>query len=521
MLGLLVVAVGIRAAYVGTDPFPLHDGGLFLAMIEELLRNGFALPHATAYNGDGIPFAYPPLGLYLVALASVATGAEPLTVMVRLPAALSAATVPVFYSLARGVTGSRRAAAFGALFFAAMPASFTWMIMGGGATRAPGYLLSIAAMAVTLAAFRSGARRTAALGGGLFGLAALGHPQFAWYAAAMLLVGFAGRPPSAATWRAGLVAALAALAVVTPWLGITVARHGHEPLLRAFATNGFADARREPTFDRVVRAQYEPVVGHGVWVHYGGAIPVTLGLVGVAASLWGRRPLAAAWLILLPLAGSRAGPQALAIPLACLCGVAAEAWWLIAARAAPALPCRVLARVGRAPAPRAARLGGQLVAAAGLLAVLVLQAHVALGDPLRLLGRLTADERASLRWVAEYTPPESRFAVMKPGTAAGWWDDRITEWFPALAQRTSVATPQGREWVMDFRIALRTYGGLQRCADATSACLDAWEARFEERLSHVYIPKDARPPRLRRSLDGSDDFELAYDGPAAWIYRRR
>src|SRR6266545_8069862 len=48
--------------------FPLNDGGMFYVMIRDLRLNHYFLPAFTTYNLAAIPFAYPPLGLYLAAL---------------------------------------------------------------------------------------------------------------------------------------------------------------------------------------------------------------------------------------------------------------------------------------------------------------------------------------------------------------------------------------------------------------------------------------------------------------------
>src|SRR5205807_9507407 len=63
------------------------------------------------------------------------------------------------------------------------------------------------------------------------------------------------------------------------------------------------------------------------------------------------------------------------------------------------------------------------------------------------LGALTKDQRTATAWMAANTPPGSQVIVVS-GIGA-WPDDMISEWFPALAERVSVATPQGYEWMPD------------------------------------------------------------------------
>ena len=62
VLGALIRLIPV----LGAD-FPLNDGGLFAEMILAIRANGFALPAETHYNAIDLPFAYPPLGLYVAA----------------------------------------------------------------------------------------------------------------------------------------------------------------------------------------------------------------------------------------------------------------------------------------------------------------------------------------------------------------------------------------------------------------------------------------------------------------------
>jgi len=62
----------VRLAITLRSDFPLNDGGLFFSMARDLKRAHYALPGEKSYNGADLPFAYPPLGIYLAALADSA-----------------------------------------------------------------------------------------------------------------------------------------------------------------------------------------------------------------------------------------------------------------------------------------------------------------------------------------------------------------------------------------------------------------------------------------------------------------
>src|SRR5919204_6989211 len=76
----LLFALAARLPYFARSNFPLNDGGLFVAMSQDVLANHFALPAVTSYNAaDRIPFGYPPLAFYIVAGLHALLGTDLLT----------------------------------------------------------------------------------------------------------------------------------------------------------------------------------------------------------------------------------------------------------------------------------------------------------------------------------------------------------------------------------------------------------------------------------------------------------
>ena len=66
ILGLaLLFGIFVRFIPGPLAGLPINDGGMFAVMIRDLKANQFVLPVLTSYNHAAIPFAYPPLGLYL------------------------------------------------------------------------------------------------------------------------------------------------------------------------------------------------------------------------------------------------------------------------------------------------------------------------------------------------------------------------------------------------------------------------------------------------------------------------
>ena len=81
--------------------FPMGYAGLFTQMAQQIADANFALPSQSPYYGPGgIPFAYPPLGLYVLAAFIKLTGKY--YIFLRfLPALYSLVTIALTFFLAQ------------------------------------------------------------------------------------------------------------------------------------------------------------------------------------------------------------------------------------------------------------------------------------------------------------------------------------------------------------------------------------------------------------------------------------
>lgn len=232
MLGMIVRAVPLA----GLD-FPLGDGGMFAVMAQDLRDAGFALPAFTSYNGGTIPFAYPPLGLYLVALLP----GDPVVTERWLPFLWSVLGIYAFWLLAREL--HERSAGVATIAFALLPASYAWEIMGGGVTRALGLMLGLLSLAAVAAALRRPAYPTALLGGLVGGLAALAHPgETLMVAAGAVLLWLLVDRSMRGLLTLVLTASTAAV-VMLPWLVVVLGQHGLEPFLAVLETHAGPPSR--------------------------------------------------------------------------------------------------------------------------------------------------------------------------------------------------------------------------------------------------------------------------------------
>ncbi|HEU4758434.1 MAG TPA: hypothetical protein VFT91_00495 [Dehalococcoidia bacterium] len=565
----------VRLAHVLPAGFPLNDGGLFYVMVQDLQHAHYVLPAHTSYNGADIPFAYPPLPFHIAALLA-SVGPWSLQDVFRfLPLVFSTLTIPAFFLLSRSMLPSRFMAIVAVFAFALLPRSFNWEIVGGGLTRSLGFLLALLALHQGYLLYTRRRTRFVLTTAALASLAILSHLEMGWlvaYSLALFLVAF-GR--DARSVRHSVLLAALVLVMTAPWWATVIARYGAGPLLSAAQAGGHT--WYSWGLARLIRFDFteEPFL----------PLLAALGLLGVLACLADRRFLLPAWLAAMFILDPRKASTNAMVPLAMLIAIGVTsvllrrpnsgaddegagmpdpvrgAWpplvstfsllaaWLAAMLvvdprrgltsamvllgmlvAVGLVANALLPRTGKGTDddpdgsawPRRELRGPWPPLALGLL--LVYAAVSAIGTSANAsspLHALSPGNREAMAWVAADTAPTSRFLVVKGSGSP--WTDAASEWFPALAQRVSVATVQGYEWLGkgEYERQQARYEGLQMCARRSAGCLRAWARKEGAVFTHVYLPKgeggDCCAP-LRRSLRASPLYRLVYDGPGATVF---
>ena len=522
----IVLGIIVRVIPALVTDFPLNDGGLFYQMAVELKRAGFALPAVTGYNGENIPYAYAPLGFYIAALLG-GTPDGMLAAVRWLPVIVTCLTLPAFVLLARRLLSDERTVIAATFAYALLPRSFLWMIMGGGLTRSFGILFTMLALWQAHLLYTTRAWRHAPAMAVLASLAVLSHLGTAPFLVASIAMIWLvhGRH------RHGILASLAVaglvLVLTAPWWGAVVSQHGLEPFRAAQASGGSvlsgSDARwsvRLALSRLTIGITGEPL------------FPVIyfLALLGVLVEASRRRWFLASWWLLIVLADIRAPGSYAALPVALLAGVGA--WEAIV----PVL--RLWRERATGGAPRTFTVAGVTASrwTSGVLTAMVVYAlfAVMLRSPsipseLPFLASLNASDRAAMRWVAAETAPRSEVLVI---TGSAWANDRIAEWFPVLAQRRSVATVQGSEWLPggEFRRRYEAYEALADCASRDVACVEQWASSRSKPFQYLYVAKTLGKKGMpgnncctavMASASSDPRYHRVYDGPGAMIFERR
>jgi hypothetical protein len=497
--------------------FPLNDGGMFYTMAQELSANGYVLPATTSYNGLDLPYAYPPLGIYLASLLADVGRIPLLAVFLWLPPILATLAIPAFYLFSRALLADKLRASLAALFFALTPGSYDWHLMGGGVTRALGFLFLLLAAFYVLRLFgsRTSVRTTGGLKSALrnlksalrslksalrnlipailfCSLAVLSHPEVGLQTAGIcaILWLFLGR-----TRRGALNAFLVVIGVfllTAPWWGTVLSQHGLAPFLSALQTGQHTTVNWPHLFFGLFSSdEFIPLL-------------LFLRLAGLVYAIWKREYLLLSLLLIPALLDPRSAAS-----------IALLAFSMMSALGFLDLlpPLQKLRGVELHPI-----LNYRTGTVTLFLLTFILFVECGLLNFRLVNTTLTTDERSAMGWLADNIPPDQNFLLVTGKTYS--MSDPVQEWFPVFAGQHSQSTLQGLEWTLgaEFTDRLNDLAALQACADFS--CMEKFAARTG--LSHDYIwvsiptirinpEQNARGNQLADSIQLSGQFSVVFD----------
>jgi len=507
LIGLFAVLLGgflyLYPPYLAG--FPINDGGLFYAMMRAIQANAYRLPATVEYNGLSIPFAYPPLALYVGAAMSSLLHVDPIVILQWLPAIVLIGISVAFYFLAARLLDSPIEAGISTFLYVCAPRSMTWLVMGGGLTRSFGQLFMLLTVFFVFSLYTRRERKFIVWSIVTGSLVLLAHPEAALQAVAacVILWIIKGRDRQAGqdSLRVGLGIAM----VTALWWAPVLLRHGLAPFLSAGGTGfQFSATLIAPL---MMTFTEEPMM----------SLIAVFSLVGAAACIARRLYFLPAWLVLPFIVDPRSAATVAIVPMVLMAAIALHE---------VILPAVATLRPGpgdiELAGPYHNTAGRLLIAYLGLY-VLIMAMYAGMN-----LARVTVspDNRTSLNWVARNTPRDSSFLIMTGDQEL--FCDPIQEWFPVLAGRKSASTIQGNEWRRNGRFFERAAGlqELQRCltASAPSACLRAASSELGLEFDHIYVAKvspAARGCRAGTEQRRGDNLvaQLAADGDYVSVYR--
>lgn len=511
-LNLLILTFGLLlGAYVRFLPalmvgFPVTDGGLFYEMVKTLQANHYILPTFVEYNGILIPFAYPPFGFYVTALVSDLFRLPLIEAIRWIPATGSLLFAIAIFPLASIVLKSQLKGTLATVFFALLPRSVSWYIMGGGITRVWGHVFLILILWSSYKLFTAPSKKylllTILFGSGVV----LSHPEASFHTIFLCLVLWLFYGRSKEGIKNALLTALGIVLLTLPFFLTVISRHGFAPYLNAtqtgfqsplawvaILTGSFADEK----FVTLISA---------------------LALLGLVMALAKRDFLLAVWLFLPAIVNPRSAASVSIIPWAMLASIAFVDVIL------PGL----IAVKERAQesfdletnwSSYFMKNAGIKIALTSLIFYTFFGA--VLSDQVYPKVSLSASDRAALAWVAENIPQGSRFVIVTGETEA--FADSVAEWFPVLAKSVSLSTIQGYEWMPNFQQKLDDYYSLQTCMSKSYECVEEWGRDTEQDFGYVLVSQNGLAESgnlLVTSLVESTAYRLEYQDEDVAIFKK-
>lgn len=477
--------------------FPVNDGGMLLAMIRDLKSNGLILPSVTSYNFLDLPFAYPPLGMYVVALLSYNLPISDLELLRWLPPVISLIIIFAFYWLAYRILDSEAKAASAVLFYALMPGASNWLVMGGGLTRSFGILFSLLAIGYVYRLFCED-RNQANMGLAILFCAftVLSHPEVGVQTAGVCFVLWAFYGKSAAGLKKAALVVLGTALLTAPWWVMVLRYHGFSPFWSAMHT-GIHETLFASLYQSVFTLQ--------------GGLPILpiLGLIGIVVVLRKREFLLIFWSFLPFLIDPRNAPAILNFPFLLL---VSEGVYFLG---------NGLRQAYSTTFPNSENTDRYLpVLTYGSLAIvlsyLFFVAYTSIPDLVAL--SLSRSDRETMEWIKANTSPESRFLLITNTGQMSPMADAYQEWFPVLAERQSRNTLQGLEWTLgsDFFPHYQELIALQACPDVD--CLTRWLGEGNLQVDYILVRTKRASPALLGSLRSDGRYEAIHRSTTAEIF---
>lgn len=517
-LNILLLTFGLLlGAYARMLPtmmigFPVSDGGLFYVMVKALQANHYTLPPIVDFNGISIPFAYPPLGFYIAGLASDIFHVPLIEVFRWMPALGCILFSVTFFPLAASLLKSNLKGSLATIFFALMPRSISFYIMGGGITRVLGMLFLLLTLFSAHKLFTTSTKKyiwmTILFGSGVV----LSHPEATLHTISLCLVLwiFSGR--SKGGIKNALLVAVGILVLTSPFFAQVIARHGVQPYVSA-AQTGF-----QSTF------AWLAILTGSFSDEKFTTVLSALALLGLVISITRRDFLLVVLLFVPALVDPRSAASISLISWAMLASIGFVEIVL------PGLYTLQNPLLNTEPIETNwSEYFSNSAAIKFALTGLIFYAFfgTVLSDQVYPKVSLSPSDRAAMDWVANNIPQGSKFVILTGETET--FADAVSEWFPVLAKHTSVATVQGYEWMPDklFKTKMDEYYELQSCMNKTYQCIEKWSTKTGNQFSYLLVSQDslleqegvALHTPLLTSLSESASYQMLYSEGDVAIFK--
>jgi hypothetical protein len=474
---------------------PLNNGGLYLFFSEIIAQNNFSYPTSIPfYTENGIPFAYPPLIFYLLALMSTLFPVSLLTLLIYSPTIISIVCIFAFYFLVKELFSEKSLVLVSTVIFALYPPLIAYSAQGLFLVHGVGTLLFILGFILVLRWMKCKDDRFIFFIGILFGLLLVSSPRCA-FAYALLLLTVALLSPRKKTFF-DLAFIVIIAAVMSSFWWITVIRnHGINVLL-----NGFMVRQPSAVFDVFINIYLYNFYNYQLSL-------MVICLFGLFYYIMKKEFFLPVLFLLLVISG---GYGVVSIPLVLIIILFSVGMVNVIY---PALKFILNADT---PGKTLVSLFFTLLVVTLILGGSYIQNQDFFQSRYPALKDDEQGNFEAMNWIYQNTENSSAF-IVKDVIASEqknrFW---IGDWFPAITHRKTLNTFYGNEWTNRPQLWLADLE-LSTCKD--TRCFENVSSKYNLNYTHVYIIKYPENGYIISSFADSDDYSLIFENSKVMVFR--
>jgi len=467
---------------------PLGYAGMFTLMAEEIASSGFRLPMVVPFYGPGgVPFAYPPLGLYLLAFA-IKIGVPVYGILRFIPPLFSLfALIPIFF-LTLEISGSKIAAMVSAVLVSISSYLYEAHTWAAGSVRGLAFILVLFSIYYYVKACNGFRKREAILSGVFLGLATLTHLSYTILFIVWMVAWLLTHPKKNCLW-ASLIVSLIGLLISIPWMIIMIDRYGFSVFRNATLSHGndsyYSIFQNISTVLEYLQNKLGSVLPNPIYSSF------VLG--GIIYLLITRQPgLPVVFLgVALFIFESH---QYLTFVNGVIAGIFIS--WII----------RTINTLHGKPIVKYFRVVSPLIMI-GLSASIYLDGFQIILYHRPVLNTLAFDVA---QYVRENTPTNARYLLVAQQDEA--------EWFPYLLEREPLIGQWGSEWLGDYYQQTSYLRRLRRCEiDQDIDCISQLISIIGDKPDYLITLKVRK--HLNEALDSSSDWKRVYRNSRYLVWR--
>jgi len=475
---------------------PLNNGGLYLFFSEIIAQNNFSYPtYIPFYTENGIPFAYPPLLFYILALISKMFPIPLMILFIYTPTIISIVCIFAFYFLVKELFSEKSLILISTIIFALYPPLISYSAQGLFLVHGVGTLLFIIGLILVLRWMKFNNYTLIFFIGILFGLLIVSSPRVAFAYALVLFTVALLNPRKKTLLNLAFIVIIATL-ISSPWWITVIQNHGIIVLINGFMI-------RQPT------AVFNVFINIYLLNFYNYQLSLmTICLLGLFYYIIKKEFFLPVLFFLLVISG---GYGVVIIPLIVIIILFSVGLLKVIFPA--------LKSILNANTPTKTLL--PLFFTILLLILILGGSYIQNRDFFESrYSSLKDDEKVhfeAMYWINQNTENTSTFIVKD--VIASEQENRfwIGDWFPAITHRKTLNTFYGNEWTNKPQLWLADLE-LSNCKDAH--CFENVSNKYNFKYTHVYIIKYPENGYVISSFANSDDYMLIFENSKVMIFKQ-